>query len=179
MKRCKVCRTDFQPSKPLQKVCGYGCALSLATSTRARKEKRDAVKAHRLAKERLKTRAGWMKEAQHAFNAYIRLRDAALPCVSCGRHHDGQYHAGHYLSTGARPELRFDEMNVHKQCQPCNTHLHGNLVLYRAELIKRVGIQQVLRLEGPHEPMKPTIADLQALKAAYTAKARELRKATQ
>jgi hypothetical protein len=126
-------------------------------------------------RERIKPRADWMKEAQQAFNTYVRLRDAALPCVSCGRDHQGQWHAGHYLSTGARPELRFEPDNVHKQCQPCNTHLHGNLVLYRLALIEKIGLERVEWLEGPREPQKWTIDDLKAIKAEYSRKARELK----
>ena len=97
-----------------------------------------ARKEDRAKREKLKSRAQWLKEAQQAFNAWIRLRDADKPCISCGRHHEGQWYAGHYLSTGARPELRFEPLNVHKQCSACNTHLSGNLVLYRAELVRRI-----------------------------------------
>jgi hypothetical protein len=81
--------------------------------------------------------------------------------------HLGQWHAGHYLSTGARPELRFDEQNLHKQCSACNTHLSGNLVLYRAELIRRIGLDEVERLEGPQDPKKYTIDELKAIRDDY------------
>ncbi len=125
------------------------------------REQRKAEKAeYRRRQEAAKPRSQWLKEAQAAFNAWIRARDADKPCISCGRHHDGQYHAGHYLSTGARPELRFDPDNCHKQCQPCNTHLHGNLVLYRLALIERIGIEAVERLEGPQSARKYTADDL-------------------
>jgi hypothetical protein len=126
-------------------------------------------------REAIKTRSQWMKEAQTAFNAYIRARDQDKSCVSCGRHHEGQWHAGHYLSTGARPELRFNEDNCHKQCQPCNTHLHGNLVMYRAELIRRIGLYAVERLEGPQTPKKYTIPDLKEIRDEYREKLRNIR----
>jgi hypothetical protein len=124
---------------------------------------------HELRKRReaIKPRAKWMREAQAAFNAWIRQRDKDLPCISCGRHHQGQWHAGHYLSTGARPELRFDERNVHKQCSACNTHLSGNLVLFRAGLIAKLGLESVEWLEGPHEPRKYTIEDLRQIRDDY------------
>ena len=57
----------------------------------------------RKAKERkakLKSRSEWLKEAQAVFNKFIRLRDKDQPCISCGRYHQGQYHAGHYRSVG-------------------------------------------------------------------------------
>jgi hypothetical protein len=115
-----------------------------------------------------------MQEAQASFNAWIRARDADKPCISCGRMHDGQWHAGHYLSTGARPELRFEPYNCHKQCAPCNTHLHGNLVLYRTALIERIGLIRVKRLEGPHPPAKLTIEDLRAIRDEYRRKLKEM-----
>lgn len=104
------------------------------------------------------------------------LRDADKPCISCGRHHTGQYHAGHYMSRGARPELAYEPLNCHKQCSPCNTHLSGNLALYRQSLVREIGLQQVEWLEGPHDPKHYTVDDLKAIKAKYTALARELEK---
>lgn len=127
--------------------------------------------------QRLKSTRELIQDAQVAFNAFIRARDHALPCVSCGRHHEGQWHAGHYMSTGARPELRFDEANVHKQCQPCNTHLSGNLVNYRLTLIDRIGMAEVTRLEGPTSPRKYTHDELISMKQHYASKTRALKAA--
>jgi hypothetical protein len=146
-------------------VCSPRCASkSVKTARKAEKA------AYKRRQEAAKPRAQWLKEAQAAFNAYIRMRDAHLPCISCGRMHDGQWHAGHYLSTGARPELRFTEVNVWRQCSPCNTHLHGNLVLYRAELIRRIGLAGVERLEGPHPTRKYTVDDLREIRDTYRSK---------
>lgn len=178
MKKCKVCRAEYQPIKPLQKVCGYDCALSLAASTRAKEEKIARVKEKRadsVKREAIKSRSDWLREAQTAFNAFIRARDADLPCISCGRHHTGQYHAGHYLSVGARPELRFCEANVHKQCSACNNYLSGNIVLYRIALIEKIGQEMVDYLEGPHAAKKYTIEQLKAIKMNYAAWTKELK----
>lgn len=169
-KTCKQCRKKFEPARPMQAVCSPVCAANLARKKREKVERSEL----RRRKESAKTRHELIKDAQAAFNAFIRLRDRDLPCISCGRHHNGQYHAGHYLSTGARPELRFEESNVHKQCQPCNTHLHGNLVLYRIGLIKRIGLSKVEWLEGPHSAKKYTHDELRQIKATYAAKAKEL-----
>lgn len=174
-KKCKVCRVAFMPTKPLQRVCGYECALSLAQSVRAKEEKRELVKQRRETREKLKTRGDWLKEAQSAFNAYVRHRDAHLPCISCGRFHNGQWHAGHYLSTGARPNLRFEEGNVHRQCQPCNTHLSGNLINYRVGLIEKIGLDRVEALECDHEPRKFTVDELKEIKARYVRMLKELK----
>jgi hypothetical protein len=175
---CSICAKPFVRQKPLQAVCSFACAVKV--SRQAKKARQEVDKGLREAfkerKERAKTRGDWLKETQTAINAYVRVRDKDLPCVSCGRHHDGQWHAGHYLSTGARPELRFDERNIHKQCQPCNTHLHGNLLLYRVELIRRIGLEEVERLEGPQTPKKYTIPDLKQIRDEYREKLRNITK---
>lgn len=169
-KRCRFCKETFQPAKPLQVACCPDHAIKLAEQKRQRDERKE-TKARLLL---IKPRSQLLKEAQAEFNGYIRERDADEPCISCGRHHQGQWHAGHYLSTGARPELRFNELNVHKQCQPCNTHLHGNLILYRVALIQKIGLDKVEWLEGPHEAAKYSRDDLLKITAEYRVKRREL-----
>ena len=179
-KKCKVCGSEFTPAKPMQKVCGLACALSIASLAKAKRERTALAAERKETKAKLdgmKTRADWAKEAQAAFNRWVRLRDAAQPCISCGRHHQGQYHAGHYMSRGAHPELTYEPLNCHKQCAPCNTHLSGNIALYRGRLIEKVGAEAVDWLEGPHEPKHYTTDDLKAIKADYARKARDLEKA--
>lgn len=82
--------------------------------------------------------------------------------------------AGHYLSVGARPELRFEPLNVHLQDERCNNYLHGNLIAYRIELINRIGQDAVDKFEGKHPPKKYTIDDLKTIKETYRAKLKAL-----
>ncbi len=173
MKKCVIaeCRKPFEPHTMQHVACSIECALAHVDLNNARKAKKE--KQAGLLK--LKSRADWLKEAQTAMNAWVRQRDAAEPCISCGRHHKGQYHAGHYLSVGAHPELRFERLNVHKQCRPCNEMLAGNIVLYRAALIAKIGVAAVEWLEGPHEPAKYTIEQAQAIKAYYVAALKQLK----
>ena len=173
MPKCKVCSEPFESYRPMQKVCSWECAKSIA---KVAVEKIEKAKI-KVLKEKLKTRNEWLKEAQSAFNAYIRIRDIELPCISCGRHHTGQYHAGHYRSVGSAPNLRFDENNCHKQCQPCNTHLSGNIVLYRKSLLVKVGEQEVDRIESANAPGKWTIEEIKSIRQIYLAKYRQLKKA--
>ena len=168
-RKCSYCREQFQPFRMGQKACSVECAYQVAREKREKEER----KADKVKRDKIKSRSDWLKEAQTAFNRYIRLRDDKEPCISCGRHHEGQFHAGHYLSTGARPELRFDEANVHKQCQPCNTHLSGNLVLYRKALIAKIGLSEVERLESDHQPKKYSVEELKEIKSEYTKRAKE------
>ena len=165
-KKCRVCRTSFSPRNSTQIVCGWECAFELTVQKRIKTERKET----RDAKLKLKSRADWAREAQSAFNKYIRQRDRELPCISCQRQHTGQYHAGHYRSVGAISGLRFNELNVHKQCAPCNNHLSGNIVNYRINLIKKIGIDKVEWLESFNEVAKYTIDDLKRIKKEYVDK---------
>ncbi|WP_440064362.1 recombination protein NinG [Pseudomonas syringae] len=180
-KKCRVpeCGASFVPQKLGQAVCSPACAIIDAPRNQAKARKalaqveRSEIKVR---KEKLKTRSDHMKDTQQAFNEWVRNRDAALPCVSCGRHHQGKYDAGHYRTVGSNPALRFEPLNCHKQCVPCNQHKSGNVVEYRLELVRRIGIVNVEWLEGPHEPQKYTVEELKALTAKYRALTRELKK---
>ncbi|WP_024666529.1 recombination protein NinG [Pseudomonas syringae] len=180
-KKCRVpeCGASFVPQKLGQAVCSPACAIIDAPRNQAKARKalaqveRSEIKVR---KEALKSRSDHMKDTQQAFNEWVRHRDAALPCVSCGRDHQGKYDAGHYRTVGSNPALRFEPLNCHKQCVPCNQHKSGNVVEYRLELVRRIGVVNVEWLEGPHEPQKYTVEELKALTAKYRAMTRELKK---
>jgi hypothetical protein len=137
--------------------------LSKANSTKWRKEKKER-------KEALKTRSEWMQDLQDVFNTFIRTRDKDKPCISCGTF-TGKMNAGHYKSVGGSPELRFNELNVHKQCEYCNTHLSANLIEYRIGLVKRIGVEQVEFLERKdHAPLKLTVDEIKEQIKVYKEK---------
>lgn len=179
-KKCKQCKSLFTPFNSMQKVCGAKCAQAFAVSEREKKEakaKNDEVKRVRqkLKQLSMKDRPKALRSAREAFNAFIRYRDKDDVCISCGRHHQGQYHAGHYKTKGAHPELEFNEDNCHKQCAPCNNHLSGNIVNYRPRLIDKIGIDKVEWIEGPHETKKYTVDELWQIRDEYKAKLKELK----
>lgn len=173
-KKCRHCKQLFTPIMPMQIVCGIECAKAVARKKREKFERA----ADRQKRESLKSRAQWLKEAQAAVNAYVRVRDAGKPCISCGRMHEGQWHAGHYLSRGAHPELALEPLNIWRQCAPCNTHLSGNQLEFRKGLIARRGAKLVDWLEGPHEPKHYTIEDLKAIKERFKAMTKEMMNAS-
>ncbi|HCF5794335.1 recombination protein NinG [Pseudomonas aeruginosa] len=184
-KKCQntECGTKFIPQRLGQRVCSPACALVTKDKHQAPARKAIADRNRReikARKEKLKSRADYLKECQAIFNQYIRLRDADKPCVSCGRPAtwDGQWHASHYRSVGSTPALRFNPLNVHRACSICNSHLSGNIMGYRPELVRRIGEEAVQILEGPHEPLKLTIEDIKVLKAKFRAWVRELKRAT-
>lgn len=96
-------------------------------------------KYEKITTQKLKTKA------QLVFNAWIRNRDKDRCCISCGVYKIEQ--ASHYYSAGKYNHLRFVEDNVWGSCLKCNYFLHGNLIPYRAELIKRIGIERVNSLD--------------------------------
>lgn len=189
-RKCTVCREWFEPVRAEQYVCSYECACvhGKAANDAAKAEKQRKEKKRRLEEEKadrqrqaerrmaVKPLSYFIKQAQHAFNEFIRYRDRDLPCISCGRHHDGQYHAGHFRTTGASPELRFDEDNCHKQCSACNNHLSGNLTAYRPALIAKIGQARFDALMGPHALPKWTRDDYIRIRDEYRAKLRDLKK---
>ena len=178
-KKCRVCREAFTPRKALQVVCSPSCAL-LHAKRQGEKERKALAqierKAIREAKERIKPRAAYMKEAQAVINRYVRLRDAHLGCVSCERPAtwQGQWHASHFRSRGAAPHLRFNLHNIHKACSICNNHLSGNIMGYRPELVRRIGEERVAMLEASQERAGFTIDYLKRLKRVFAKKCRQL-----
>ena len=180
-RKCKVCRGSFEPRNSLHIVCSPKCGIAYAESQRKAKEAKLAKldrQQHRERKEKLKTLADYKREAQAAVNAYVRLRDAHLGCVSCDKPAtwQGQWHASHFLSVGSSPDNRFNPLNVHKSCSVCNAHLSGNIHGYLPKLIDRIGQEAVDVLKGPQEPKRYTVEDLQAIKKHYRALVREMKK---
>ncbi|MER1723790.1 recombination protein NinG [Proteus mirabilis] len=188
-RRCKICREWFIPKQSFQNWCSpeHGFELSEQRRNKDREKalaklKKENQKKEREAKDKLKARklavkplSYFTKQAQIAFNAFIRERDKDEPCISCGRFHEGQYHAGHYRTTGANPELRFDEDNCHKQCAPCNNHLSGNIENYTPRLIEKIGQERFDRLMGSHELPKWKREDYERIRDHYRVKLKELK----
>lgn len=168
--KCKICRTLFKKLSISHKVCSPDCAIELVKREKEKAARKETAKK----KVAMRSRRDWLKLAQEPCNAFVRLRDDKDPCISCGRHHKGQYHAGHYLSIGSHPELRFHEDNIHKQCSACNNHKSGNIRLYRENLIKKIGLERVESLEGPHLPQKWTIEELRDIRDTYKQKIKGL-----
>jgi len=93
-----------------------------------------------------------ISKATTVFNRFIRNRDHDESCISCGNFTTLQ--AGHYYSAGRFPALRFNENNVHGQCMKCNYYESGNLINYRKNLIHKIGIDEVEKLDRVAEQSK-------------------------
>ena len=180
-RRCAYCKQQYMPTLPMQKACSLDCAKGMAPSMRAKAEKRAQVlerKRDREARERIKPRAKWLKEAEHAVNRYVRLRDAHLGCVSCDKPASwgGQWHASHFRSVGAASAVRFHLWNIHKACSVCNKHLSGNLAEYEPRLRALIGSERVDWLRSQNHLADYPIEYLSRLKRLFNRKANRLEK---
>jgi hypothetical protein len=180
---CSQCPKVFQPARPMQDVCGLGCAKRKVRAVRVAKEKaeREHFKAR---KEAVKTIGDLIDEAQRECNAYIRLRDAGKPCFDCGKPMEpnkvgGSMDAGHVRSRGAAGHLRFDENNIFGQRKNCNRPGGATEEARKAGAAARVGWDVVNALYADNRVHKWTREELTAIKAKYRAMYRAKLKALQ
>lgn len=181
-KTCRYCGERYIPYNSLQPChTAPECAVKWLRDN-PEKAKKNRLKVERKEfkelKEKTLDRKYYLKLAQTVFNTYIRLRDKDLGCVSCGTKKPVQYCAGHYWNVGSNPGLRFDEDNVHKQCnKKCNMELSANLIPYRAELIRRIGQERFDALnERRNEVKKWTIEELKEIIQTYRNKIKQITK---
>lgn len=178
--RCKHCKDKFIPKQFLQKYCMEKdeCISEFLKGMRSKNakevKKKEAVEKKKTL-DQLKTRSQWLEDLEYWFNRFIRLRDADLPCISCGTVEFVKYDAGHFWPAGNYSFLRFHEDNVHKQCSNfCNKNKHGNLGEYRPRLINKIGLERVTWLdENRHKDLDLTIEDIKEKIIYYKQKCRE------
>jgi hypothetical protein len=181
-RRCSLCRKKVPAETAVIGSLKAFCSMEhLIEFSRSDAGKKIAQKAHRKQaaeqKERLKTRSDRMRDAQAAFNRYIRARDRGKPCICCGRSqgdlkHGGAVDAGHYHSRGSAPGLKFNLFNCHSQLAYCNRYLSGNAIGYRAGLIDRIGLERVERLEQENSPRRFDAEYLDRVKRIFTKRAK-------
>ena len=182
MKTCKVCKTEFNPMRAMQKVCSPLCALEISRQATEKKKAKEAQEDRKKTREKLdamRTKPQLVKIAQVSFNKYIRERDLLKPCISCGKPpstESNQTDAGHFRSVGSAPHMRFVEDNVHGQCKHCNQYLAGNVLAYRKKLIERIGLTRVEQIESDQTVRKYTKEGLQEIARHYNAEAKRLKK---
>jgi hypothetical protein len=153
--KCK-CGNEYEKFTSLQTVC-YQCAIEKGRKL-ILKEKllaaREEKKGLRLRRKALETTGDKLKKIQTVFNKYIRERDKGKPCISCLRWTGKKVNAGHFLSVGSHPELRFSPINVWQQCEYCNSYKSGNQAAYETNLRLEIGDSLVDFLKSKHPPLK-------------------------
>jgi hypothetical protein len=186
-KTCRECKCKYVPYRALSPVCDkYECKVAYAIKSAEKAAIAREKKAKRETKEKLekfKSINDLIKEAQVAFNAFIRLRDKDKLCICCDLPYGtnalgGDYDCGHWRSRGAAPHLRFNEDNAHGQRKFCNMYRDGNPIGMRIGMIKRIGLERVEALENDNAVHKWTREELIALKAKYKQMTKELKDAS-
>ena len=170
-RKCRYCKSVFSPITTLQKNCFEpNCVAEWLNEVKQKNWKRKKAKL----KMDLMTIQDYVKLAQQVFNKFIRLRDAGNVCISCQKK-PLKTNAGHFYNANNHWSVRFDERNVHLQCEHCNTYLSGNLINYRENLLKKIGIEEfdLLSVEAT-KTRKFTIDELKEIIATYKKKIKEI-----
>jgi 5-methylcytosine-specific restriction endonuclease McrA len=182
--KCKQCRRRLEQLRPGQMVheeCveAYVLRLRAEMAERAKKVERAATRAQ---KEQGKGLRALLSEAQDAFNAYIRLRDANTCCVACGDPFEdnkpgGSMDAGHFIARSVAPGLRFNEDNVFGQHKNCNRPGGTTKGQFRLGVVARVGEARTLAVEAQvdHRAPKWDKDEVRSLRDTYRTKTKELK----
>lgn len=190
-RKCAHCREWFHPAREGQVVCSFECATAIGKKQTAKA--REAAKARAVKRQRQSEKEGhqrraarrselkpiryWVQMTQRAFNDWRRemLLSAGHGCISCGTKTAFAWHAGHYRTTAAAPQLRFKPDNIWLQCSACNVHKSGNIEAYRAALVELIGEERVLALESNNETHRYTREELDGIRAKARADLRALK----
>jgi hypothetical protein len=167
-RKCKYCKTPFQPITTLQKNCFEpNCVTDWINETKQKQWTKRKAKL----KAELMTLSDYTKILQQLVNKYVRMRDIGKPCISCEKRITGKTDAGHLFSVGNYPSVRFDLRNIFAQCITCNQFNGGNIHEYRKNLIKKIGITEFEDLERKaHETRKFSIPELKEMIQEYKQK---------
>jgi ribosomal protein S26 len=142
--RCKNCKEKFEPIRFNHKYCLKDeCVRAFVAEAKEKQWKQTKTRM----KTDLETVQDLVKAAQLVFNKYIRERDKAQFCISCGSQ-PKKVNAGHFWNANNHWNVRFDEDNVHLQCERCNSFLSGNLLEYRTNLLTKIGAERFNQLEA-------------------------------
>ena len=161
-RRCLFCKEYFNAedgvSLPVGFFCGFQHSIEYAKKAQVKlrakeKKKGDAVtkeerKQRRCRLKELKPRSKWYADLQILVNQFVRYRDRNEPCCTCGTTNPNiKYDAGHFHTKKARPDIRFELTNLHKQCsQKCNVYGSGMRNEYEKFIVKKYGQGQVDKL---------------------------------
>lgn len=178
-RKCKICRTEFEPISAWAKACSTDCAEQVARQIAAEqkaKEAREERAKDKIKRDAFKKLSDYKAEAQKAWNSYVRARDYGLPCASCGAMpgeiFGGAMDCSHYRSRGAAPHLSFHLHNAASACVRCNRYLGGNVAALRVGLIEKFGLEKVVAVEANNEIRKFSKEYLIRIKKIFTKKAK-------
>lgn len=190
-RKCKVCNEWFHPAYSNVVWCCPAHGAIYALELRAKQKVKEAAKrikeqrrkeqesrrSHAERRQAVKPLSHWVRMTQRVVNDYRRelLLAAGHGCISCGTKTAFAWHAGHYRTTAAAPQLRFNPDNIWLQCSACNVHKSGNIEAYRAALVELIGEEKVQALESNNETHRYTREELDGIRADARAKLRAIK----
>ena len=177
-KTCKVCKEKFTPTRDLQPVCdNFTCLTEYAElhlAKKAKEKKKQDAKARR--EFNLNDVKARTKVAKKVMQEYVRLRDINEPCISCRKPTAKQWDGGHYMSAEYYSAIRFNALNINKQCSHCNDWNNENKAEYRKHLIDKIGLSKVEWLEDQKQVVKYNAEYLNRLIKIFRKKIRVIKR---
>tara|TARA_R110000796_G_scaffold120506_3_gene234662 strand:+ start:1420 stop:2154 length:735 start_codon:yes stop_codon:yes gene_type:complete len=125
--------------------------LAKTMEQNSKKSQRETLKAERVKK--LKTRTELMSVSQYrskvlqpVINNIARQIDYGCPCIATDNY--GKENGGHYISVGANVTICLNLHNIHIQSFESNHFKSGDVINYRAGIIKRYGSSYMLYMDN-------------------------------
>ena len=145
----------------------------------ATKPRRDLEKAIIENKEN-KSLSWLLVNTRTACHDFIKFRDQGKPCVSCDAPWHKDHHAGHWKKAELYSNLKFDERNIHNQCEGCNIYKDGNVQEYGNRIHNRIGREAKAVVEQMAEDYKSIDfkwdrEELKAIRKYYQEKLKSLK----
>ena len=160
-KKCKQCGELFTPTRPLEYVCGFKCAMDRTYDLNLKKKEKAINDKVKDMKESLKGLAEFKKDLEREINTIVRLIDKGCNCISCNARGNS---AGHFHSVAANGSIRYNLHNLHLQEYSCNGEKGGNVIKYGQGLIEIYGKEYKEYVEYDlvrlYPNLKITIAEL-------------------
>lgn len=97
-------------------------------------------------------RAKLTKECDQKYSIYVRTKYAdkngMVACYTCRlKYPIKKIQNGHYIPRGYK-HTRWDLNNLRPQCFMCNCRRYGNAFIFRANLVKEIGEEEVQAMEA-------------------------------
>jgi len=133
MKKCVICKQPFTPiNSSLEKWCCPDHGYLYSKQQKEKADRKEWSKKKVELREATKKKSEYEKDLEKLVNKLCRLVDLGQKCISCGSVHANE--AGHFMSVGSMPKLRFHLFNLWLQCRQCNGPKGSNGTIYRINL---------------------------------------------
>lgn len=193
-RRCLYCKEYTEAESGIKAPVGFFCSSEHLHQYALEKGRKRYQKAQnkeiKERKQKLKSYAEKMRELQDVFNKLRRVeeflwfqeRGVEPYCISCQKPlGNDQWCNGHFKTTKARPDLRFDKMNSYLQHNVrCNRALSGDIEGYKRGLKIRFGKDAAREIIEYCDTVKPTdkLSDdqIEQLKKDWRQQIREIEK---